>query len=308
VSLGHVALDGSKIRANASKHKAMSYRRMQTAEPELAAEVARWLAAASDACEDKAYGIDRRGDELPEWVTNKQHRLEKIRAAKAALEADAQDDAETKKRKEDSSVAGPRRGRPATHPPGTPRDRAQRNFTDPDSRIMKTRDGFIQGYNAQAAVDADHQVIVAQGLTNQASDAHQLDPLLAHIRCNTGRQARELSADAGYCSEENLTALTRRHVRGYIATGRQRHGETSATGARKTVPKTRVHAMKLRLRRAGHRSRYRLRKQVVEPVFSQIKQGRGFLQFLLRGLSQVAGEWRFVCSAHNVLKLAGARG
>lgn len=310
VSLGYVALDGTKIRANASKHKAMSYSRMQKAEPELAAEVARWLAeaATSDAREDEAYGINRRGDELPDWVVNKQHRLEKIRAAKAALEADAQDDAEAKKRKDDHPLAGPRRGRPAKHPPGTPRDRAQRNFTDPDSRIMKTRDGFIQGYNAQAAVDADHQVIVAQGLTNQASDAHQLEPMLAHIRSYTGRQARELSADAGYCSEHNLKALNRRHVRGYVATGRQQHGEASATGARKTIPRTRVHAMKIRLRRAGHRSRYRLRKQVVEPVFGQIKQARGFRQFLLRGLSQVAGEWSFVCSAHNVLKLASARG
>ncbi len=310
VSLGHVALDGTKIRANASKHKAMSYRRMQRAEPELAAEVARWLAeaATSDAREDAAYGIDRRGDELPDWVTNKQHRLEKIRTAKAALEAAAQDAAGGKERTDKAPSARPRRGRPATHPPGTPHDRAQRNFTDPDSRIMKAQDGFIQGYNAQAAVDADHQVIVAQGLTNQASDTHHLEPMLEHIRRNTGRQARELSADAGYCSEHNLKALNRRHVRGYVATGRQQHGEASATGVRKTVPRTRVHAMKIRLRRAGHRSRYRLRKQVVEPVFGQIKQARGFRQFLLRGLSQVAGEWSLVCSAHNVLKLAGARG
>ena len=132
--------------------------------------------------------------------------------------------------------------------------------------------------------------------------------MLAHIKRNTGRQARELSADAGYCSERNLTALNRRHVRGYVATGRQLHGAASATGARKTVSRTRVHAMKIRLKRAGHRSRYRLRKQVVEPVFGQIKQARGFRQFLLRGLSQVAGEWSLVCSAHNVLKLAGARG
>ena len=173
---------------------------------------------------------------------------------------------------------------------------------------MKARDGFIQGYNAQAAVAAAHQVIVAQGLTNHASDAHQLKPMLDHIKANTGRQARELSADAGYCSEHNLKVLNRRHVRGYVATGRQKHGEASAVGVRKTVPRTRVHAMKIRLRRAGHRSRYRLRKQVVEPVFGQIKQARGFRQFLLRGLSQVAGEWSFVCSAHNVLKLAGARG
>ena len=310
VSLGHVALDGTKIRANASKHKAMSYRRMKTAEPALAAEVAQWLAkaAASDAREDAAYGVDWRGDELPEWVTNKQQRLEKIHAAKAALEADAQDDARGKKRKADHQADRPRRGRPAKNPPGTPHDRAQRNFTDPDSRIMKAQDGFIQGYNAQAAVDADHQVIVAQGLTNHASDAHQLEPMLEHIRRNTGRQPRELSADAGYCSEHNLKALHRRHVRGYVATGRQQHGAASATGARKTVPRTRVHAMKIRLRRAGHRSRYRLRKQVVEPVFGQIKHGRGFRQFLLRGVSQVASEWSLVCSAHNVLKLAGARG
>lgn len=310
VTLGHVALDGTKLRANASKHKAMSYRRMQKAEPELAAEVARWLAeaAASDAREDEAYGVDRRGDELPEWVTNKQHRLEKIRAAKAALEADAQADAGAKKWTDATPVDRPRRGRPAQHPPGTPQDRAQRNFTDPDSRIMKTREGFMQGYNAQAAVDADHQVIVAQGLTNQASDAHQLEPMLAHIRTNMGRQARELSADAGYCSEHNLKALNRRHIRGYVATGRHKHGEASATGARKREPRTRVYAMRIRLRRAGYRSRYRLRKQVVEPVFGQIKQARGFRQFLLRGLSQVAGEWSLVCSVHNMLKLAGARG
>jgi transposase len=310
VTLGHVALDGTKIRANASKHKAMSYRRMKQAEPELAAEVTRWLAeaAASDAREDEEYGIDRRGDELPDWVAHKQQRLEKIRAAKAALEAEAQDNAGAKQRKDDDQSDRPRRGRPAKHPPGTPKDRAQRNFTDPDSRIMKTRDGFLQGYNAQAAVDADHQVIVAQGLTSHASDAHQLEPMLAQIRINTGRQARELSADAGYCYEHNLKALNRRHVRGYVATGRQKHGEASATGARKTEPGTRVHAMSIRLRRAGHRSRYRLRKQVVEPVFGQIKHGRGFRQVLLRGVSQVADEWSLVCSAHNVLKLARARG
>jgi transposase len=309
VALGHVALDGTKIRASASKHKAMSCGRMKAAEPELAAEVARWLAeaTASDAREDGAYGADRRGDELPEWVTNKQHRVEQIRAAKAALEADAEANARGKKRTADPPSDRPRRGRPAKNLPGTPHDRAQRNFTDPDSRIMKTQDGFIQGYNAQAAVDAEHQVIVAQGLTNQASDAHQLKSMLAHIRVNTGRQARELSADAGYCFEHNLTALNRHHVRGYVATGRQKHGAASAVSVRKTVPMTHVHAMKIRLRRAGHRSRYRLRKQVVEPVFGQIKQARGFRQFLLRGLSQVAGEWSLVCSAHNVLKLAGAR-
>jgi Transposase DDE domain len=253
--------------------------------------------------EDGAYGVDRRGDELPGWVANKQHRLEKISAAKAALEAEAAMRARTEPAPSDR----PRRGRPAKQVPGTPPDRAPRNFTDPDSRIMKARDGFIQGYNAQAAVDAAHQVIVAQGLTNQASDAPQLDPMRASIKANTGRQARELSADAGYCSEQNLAAVHRRHIRGDVATGRQRHGTASATGAHTTVSGTRVHAMTVRLKRAGYRSRYRLRKQVVEPVFGQIKQARGFRQFLLRGQSQVAREWSLVCSAHNVLKLAGAR-
>ena len=305
VSLGHVALDGTKVRANASKHKAMSYSRMKKAEAKLAAEVARWLAEAeaTDAREDEEYGVDRRGDELPDWVANKQKRLEKIREAKAALEAEAQAEAAAKKRKDGDRP----RGRPPKQPPGTPKNSAQRNFTDPDSRIMKTRDGFIQAYNAQAAVDSDHQVIVAQGLTNNASDAHQLEPMLDQIKANTGRQTRELSADAGYCYEHNLKALNRRHIRGYVATGRQKHGDASAAGARKTQPGTRVHHMRIRLSRAGHRSRYRYRKRVVEPVFGQIKHGRGFTQFLLRGVTQVTGEWSLLCSAHNLLKLAGAR-
>ena len=306
VRLGHVALDGTKIRASASTHTAMRYRRMKQAEPERAAEVARWLteATASDVREDAAYGVDRRGDELPAGVGHKQQRVKKIRTAKTALEVEAA----VRARKETAPLDRPRRGRPAKNLPGTPPDRAQRNFTDPDSRIMKARDGFIQGDNAQAAVDAAHQVLVAQGLTNQASDTHHLELMLASIKANMGRQARALSADAGYCSEHNLTVLARRHVRGSVATGRQQHGTASVAGRRTTVPRTRVHAMKIRLKRGGYRSRYRLRKQVVEPVFGQIKQARRFRQFLLRGQSQVAGEWSLVCSAHNLLKLAGARG
>jgi len=200
VTLGHVALNGTKLKANASKHKAMSDGRMQQAEADLAATVQGWLekAEALDAREDVEWGRDRRGDELPAWNTEKQHRLEKIRQAKIALEAEAPATAQaTHTRRAGNAEARPQRGRLPIHPPGVPRDRAQRNFTDPDSRITKTRDGFIQGYNAQVAIDADHQVIVAQGLTNQASDAHQLEPLLAHIRRNTRRQAGELSADAG---------------------------------------------------------------------------------------------------------------
>jgi transposase len=311
VKLGHVALDGTRLRANASKHKAMSYGRMKQAEPKLAAEVARWLreAEAVDTREDQTYGESRRGDELPEWVANKQQRLAKIRKAKAALEREALAEARAKGRYPDDDEGDhPRRGRKPKTPPGTPKDKAQRNFTDPDSRIMKSADGFIQGYNAQAAVDGEHQVIVAQGLTNNASDAPQLVPMVQAIKANTGRQAEELSADAGYCSEDNLKELNRRHIRGYVATGRQRHGQSCATRAHRTPSGTRVQAMQGRLKQGGLRSRYRLRKQIVEPVFGQIKQARGFRQCLLRGLEKVAGEWSLLCTAHNLLKLAAATG
>jgi len=311
VKLGHVALDGTKVRANASKHKAMSYGRMKEAEPKLAAEVAGWLreAEAVDTREDQACGAALRGDELPEWVANKQKRLEKIRAAKAALEREAQAEAQAKGRhSDDDEGSRPRRGRTPKTPAGTPKDKDQRNFTDPESRIMKTGDGFIQGYNAQLAVDGEHQVIVAQELTNNAADAQQLAPMLKAIKANTGRQARELSADAGYCSEDNLKELNRRHIRGYVATGRQKHGHASATGDGKSQNGTRVRAMRARLKQGGFRSRYRLRKQIVEPVFGQIKQARGFRQCLLRGLDKAAGEWSLLCTAHNLLKLAAATG
>jgi transposase len=301
VKLGHVALDGTKVKANASKHKAMSYGRMKKDAARLAAEVEQWFkeAEATDRAEDKKYGAERRGDELPEWVANKQQRLEKMQEAMKALKAEAKAGAAKPKTRDGDD--GPKRGQPA---PPVPSDKAQRNFTDPDSRIMKTKDGFIQGYNAQAAVDADSQVIVAEAVTQAANDKQQLAPLVAQIKENTGRQARELSADSGYCSEENLKELNQRHIEGYIATGRQRHGEASATGNRQVTPGTRTHAMAVKLKRAGHRSRYRLRKQTVEPVFGQIKQARGFRQFLLRGMAKVVQEWRLICTAHNFLKWA----
>ena len=303
VKLGHVALDGTKVKANASKHKAMSYGRMKKAEPELEAIVRGWLrqAEAADLRDDQEHGVDLNGEELPDWVRDKQRRLEKIREARARLQAEAQ----AAEKGEEKKSGGP--GRPRKNEPGTPKDSAQTNFTDPQRRIMKSHDGFIQGYNAQAVVDADSQVIVAQGLTNNASDAQQLAVMVAQIKQNTGRQARELSADAGYCSEDNLKELRRRHINGYIATGRQKHGQATAAAERNVKLGTYAYAMWQKLRRGGHRSRYRLRKQTVEPVFGQVKQGRGFRQFLLRGLRKVAGEWSLICTAHNLLKLAAAR-
>jgi len=171
--------------------------------------------------------------------------------------------------------------------------------------MRKSGKEYVQAYNAQAAVDSAAQVIVAQSLSNNATDVQQLAPTLKQIKQNTGRQAQEFSADAGYCSEGNLAVLARHHVDSYIATGRQRHHEASATGRRRTRG-TRVGAMRTKLARAGRRSRYRLRKSVVEPVFGQIKQARGFRQFMLRGLHKAQGEWSLICTVHNLLKLAKA--
>ena len=323
VKLGHVALDGTKIKANASKHKAMSYERMKKREAELKAEVDRWLEAAeaADAEEDKLYG-GKRGDELPAWVSDKQKRLEKIRQAKAELEAQAraaaEAEAEAKARaaaedkrkaeggKKTGASASLKAGKPATPPKAEPDGKAQRNFTDPESRILKTRDGYIQGYNAQAAVDGEDQVIVAHTLTNSSSDQAQLAPLLDRTRANLGRNPDEVSADAGDCSAANLRTVKRRRIDGYIATGRQKHGTRSATAKRLLAPGSLIAKMSTKLKRAGYRSRYRLRKQIVEPVFGQIKQARGFRQFLLRGIVKVSAEWALICTAHNLVKLAKA--
>ena len=286
VKLGRVSLDGTKIKANASKHKAMSYERMRETEKPLKHQVREWFrqAKSADEAEDRLHGSTRRGDEMPGWVADKQQRITKIREAREALEAEAR-----------------AAGQAAVEP------KAQRNFTDPESRIMrKTGKEYVQAYNAQAAVDRAAQVIVAQSLSNSATDVQQLAPTLKQIKQNTGRQAQELSADAGYCSEGNLAVLARHHVDSYIATGRQRHHESSATGRRRLTQGTRVAAMRTKLARAGRRSRYRLRKSVVEPVFGQIKQARGFRQFMLRDLEKAQGEWRLICTVHNLLKLAKA--
>ena len=293
VKLGHVALDGSKIRANASSHKSMSYGGMKKAERELKAEVDRWFDEAEriDREEDELYGVDKSGDELPDWVADKQKRLEKIRQAKAELEAEAKAELE----RGPDPVKNTHKGKPT----GKPQDKTRRNFTDPESRVMKTSPGFIHGYNAQAAVDADSQVIVAQSLVNTGSDAHQMIPLLQQIRSNLKQQAKQVSADSGYCSELNLKALKKRHIRGYVATDRQDKDRNVGVW---------VQRMRKRLRQGGWRSRYRLRKQTVEPVFGLIKHARGFRQFLLRGQRKVAGEWSLLCTAHNLLKLAAVTG
>lgn len=309
VKLGHVALDGTKIKANASKHKAMSYERMKKREAELKAEVDRWLEAAeaADAAEDKLYG-SKRGDELPDWVADKQKRLAKIQEAKAALEAEAEAAAAEEERRRAGAEAkrvaeGRKKNGPTPAPPkAVPDAKTQRNFTDPESRILKTKDGFIQGYNAQAAVDGKAQIIVAQRLAAGTSDQDQLVPLIDAIQDNLDRKPREASADAGYLSEANLEALSDRGIDAYVAAGRA--SRPAQTSRKLAGPLTR--AMQDKLKRAGWRSRYRLRKQIVEPVFGQIKQARGFRQFLLRGIEKVSAEWAMICTAHNLTKLARA--
>src|ERR1700681_807836 len=209
VKLGHVALDGTKIKANASKHKAMSYERMENRASELEAEVAKWLSAAeaADAEEDKLHGRDQTGEEMPDWVADKKRRAEKIRSAKAELEAEAKAAAEAKLKAaaeaaEKREAEGRRKPGPKAAPPSTEPDaKAQKNFTDPDSRIMKSKDGFVQAYNAQAAVDGEAQIIVAHGVTQSAADCGQLVPMTDAIETNLGRKPEQLSADAGYCSE-----------------------------------------------------------------------------------------------------------
>ena len=286
VELGHVALDGTKIKANASKHKAMSYGRMKEAEPVLTKTVEEWMSQAcgADDDDDQTHGPDRRGDETPDWMASKEARLAKIKAAKAALEAEAK-------------AAGK----------DAPADKAQRNFTDPESRIQKTKDGFIQGYNAQAAVDHANQVIVACDVGPSSADNPQLVPMVDQITANTGAVPNEVSADAGYSAEANLEALDARGIDAYVAPGRQRHGKAAPSAAQPVTPETRVGRMAAKLREGAWGSPYHLRKITVEPVFGQIKQARGFRQFLMRGLANVQAEWAMVCTAHNLCKLAAAR-
>lgn len=313
VHLGHVALDGTKMRANASKHKAMSYGRMEEKISELEAQVAQLLAEAeaADQAEDEQYG-SKRGDELPDELRFRQQRLEKIRQAKEALEAEAQAEAQ-RLREEKAAKAKAQtceesvRGNDAPAQAVEPEEKAQRNFTDPDSRIM--RDGatksFEQSYNCQAAVDSQAQVILAAQVTQQANDKQQVKPLIEQMKVNLGgRTPQELSADAGYFSEDNVLYLEGQQIEPYVATGRQKHGaapsrplETMSAGV------TIRERMAAKLQTPSGKRVYSKRKETVEPVFGQIKEARGLRRFLLRGLGGVQAEWSLICATHNLLKL-----
>jgi transposase len=311
VRLGHVALDGTKMRANASKHKAMSYGRMEEKVRELEAQVADLLAAAEadDQAEDAQHG-SRRGDELPEELRFRQQRLEKIRQAMAALEAEAQ--AAAQKLREEKA-AKPQEGEPGggaepvPSEAARPEEKAQKNFTDPDSRIM--RDGatksFEQSYNCQAVVDSQAQVIVAAQVTQQANDKQQVKPLIDEMKANLGgRTPGELSADTGYFSEANVLYLEDQKIAAYVATGRQKH-EDSPGKPLEALPAdaTIRERMAAKLQTPAGKKVYSKRKETVEPVFGQIKEARGIRRFLLRGLGSVQAEWSLICATHNLLKL-----
>lgn len=319
VKLGTVALDGTKVKANASKHKAMSYARMARAERALEAEVRHILEEAErvDAEEDERFGPDQRGDELPAELADPVRRLEKIREAKGALEQEAKEQAtraaEAARAKLEARRhrAGKAKGRPARVPDPTqarPVPTAQRNFTDPDSKIMKGADGFVQAYNAQAVVDVRSQVIVAHDVSNQPVDIEQLEPMVEQVVANARRRPRRLVADAGYCSEANLAYLARRGIDGYVATERVQHGDRLPAAPRGRPPRNLSwrERMARRLRTLRGQHVYRSRMTTTEPVFGQLKQALGFRQFLLRGLGKVQGEWALLCIAFDLRKLWSA--
>ena len=311
VKLGHIALDGTKVKANASKHKAMSYGRMGTEEARLQAEVEALLKPAemADARDDATYGADRRDDELPVELARREQRLQTIRAAKAVLEQEAQAEAIlTQAAREVRQTEGPRRGRPPQPPRSIPSPKAQRNFTDPESRIMPASDAkgsVVQGYNCQAAVDARAQIIVAADVTDEANDKQQAQPMLTQVLAQTGQVPRTVSMDAGYFSEANVTAITALGCMPLIPPDRQLHGQARPAAPRGRPPAGLSVADRMRrtLRTTHGRRLYARRKAIVEPVFGQIKQGRGYRQFLLRGMRKVRGEWALICTTHNMLKL-----
>lgn len=385
VKLGVVALDGTKMKANASKHKAMSYQRMQEEQERLVQQVQELLQAAeaADASEDAQYGKSRRGDELPQELQRAQSRLQRIRQLQADLEAEAKMQAQLRQAQaqeeaqleaalremhniKEAQKSGQEAGMehnssetaelgqpggsdqmeqpsaqkahqeqavsPASNqnhsdaglPSPTPEplpthqiptdsegqieDKAQRCFTDSESRIMKTGDGYIQGYNGHVAVDQEHQIIVAVGLSNQAPDAEYFIPMLDETIANCGQAPDKVLGDAGFFSESNVVRAQCRGVEPYIAPERVRRGrggEAEVTAEPKD-PSSAKERMKRKLQTPEGAELYSRRKTIVEPVFGQIKN-RGFRQFLLRGIEKVSGEWTLIALTHNLLKLFGAR-
>jgi transposase len=320
VGLGTLALDGTKLRANASRHKAMSYERMVKKERQLEVEIAAIRANAQalladaehvDAQEDERFGPDRRGDELPEELQRREQRLAVIREAKQALEAEARE-AETARRAELREQGKKPRRPPNGRDPFAPKPSAQRNFTDPESKIMKTSDGsFHQCFNGQAVVDSETQVIVAAELSDQAPDAEQLEPALEQLHENLDAIGAELpkqaalTADAGYFSQENVKTTTAHGLDPFIATGRFKRSEPQPPAPKGPIPKdaTPKQRMARKLKTKHGHAVYARRKAIIEPVFGQMQTVQSARQLLLRGKPAARAQWRFQCAIHNLLKL-----
>ena len=307
VKMGTIAIDGSKVRANASKHRAMSYERMKSEEKRLRRQIRKIVAASKkqDRLDDDEFGPDFRGDELPEELRRRKERLKVIQQARASLEArkaqEAREEDERKASQAEEEGREPPKERPELrkHPKGKPKPKDQENFTDPQSRIMKSGSGaFEQCYNAQIAVDADHQVIVAAMVGQNAADNHHLLPTLDQAESNTGELPGRVLADTGYKSEAGLRTLRKRGVDGYVAQGRE---NKLARKARNDLVETRAMQRKLRTKRG--RATYKKRKHIVEPVFGWIQAITGFRQFSVRGLEKVAAEWQPICTATNLWRL-----
>jgi transposase len=302
VKLGTLALDGTKVKANASKHKAMSYGRMKEQERKLKQEIEALLerARSIDAQEDVQFGVDQAEQDLPMELQRRQERLAKIETAKARLEArQAEADRERGRHPDDEQRRGDGAGRPFKHPFGVPDDKAQDNFTDPQSRIMKMGGSFEQCYNAQAAVDGESQLIIANGLTNNAADNGELLPMVEAVKDNLGELPKRALADSGYRSEQAFVGLEEKGVEGLVALGRE--GKDQAAIDPQCYPATA--RMVERLASAEGQAHYRRRKAIVEPVFGWVKHVMGFRQFSLRGLTKVKGEWSLVCLAINLRRM-----
>lgn len=316
VKLKHVAIDGTKIKANASKHSAMSYARMKKERERLRREADQILKEMerTDQAEDKKYG-NRRGDELPEELSTREKRLRAIENAMAELEAEARE----RREKEQAKRQGKAKKQGKAYKPrqdsadAQPRDKDQKNFTDPESRIMKNSDkAFIQAYNAQASVDADTHIIVAADLTNQAADTEHLPEQIDQVKANTGRYPQRALADAGYYSVTNLEHLNDKQIEAFIPPEKIKHNDWRQQKApRGRIPQdaSAEYRMRRKLRTKEGRMRYKRRQTSVEPVFGYIKEVFGLRQFLVRGRDKVRSTWRFACAAYNLMKLfrAGIR-
>lgn len=294
VEMGTLAIDGSRVKASASKHKAMSYGRMKSEDKKLRKEIEQIidLADGTDIEEDERFGPDFRGDELPVELQSREARRAKIRAAVRSLEKE-------QAAKDEASGRGKGRTKKMKRANGTPPDNAQHNFTDPDSRIMKTSSGgFEQSYNAQIGVDSKNRIIVAAGVTQSAADVNELLPTLERAEMTTGQTPRRVLADAGYKSERNLRELEQREVDGYVSLGRR---EETREAASEAGPATKRMGDKLCTKQS--RKRFKARKHIVEPAFGWVKQVLGFRSFSMRGIERARSEWNLVCLCTNLRRM-----